>query len=341
MVVDRVTKELASCRPDLFTDGGPHLVRRIRRRRSDIFVYATGSKGGDEGPRLWVKIAQTDDHADRHYFYSPTIEFERIEFIYSGVSSLSDEIKEMIIVPKPVCFLPETTAIVTEKINGTQLVPVLVRGNLAYLLGLSIEKPLELSHRIGRVLRALHELTDTGEVAPLDSDKRLRVVEEYRRRRLLDDDLMAEVQNSVSTCLSDVRNVKYTVTKKHGDFQPSNIMLVDGSRIAIFDFWFNTPDVVLTDVCGFMMGLRALCVRYPMPGREDYHSRLEAKFLEGYFQNDPVPHTALRCIGLSWLLHQYEAATTRRPSGAQRKWIDRCFKGLFYDLLDRDRALTA
>ncbi len=336
MVVDRVTKELASCRPDLFEGGEPRLVRQIRRRRSDIFVYDTAAGNGRGGSHLWAKIARADDHSDRHYFYSPPTEFERIKFIYSGVSKLGDEIKELVVVPKPICFLPETTAIVTEKVDGTQLVPVLVRGNLAHLMHLGIDRPLELAHRIGRVLRALHELTGTGKTAPLDCDRRRRVVEDYQRQRLLDDDLMAEIGDGVAACLDEVGKTEYPVSMKHGDFQPANIMLVDRSRIAIFDFWFNTPDVVLTDVCGFIMGLRALCLRYPMPGRHDYNARLEAKFLKGYFQNDAVPYTSLRCIGLSWLLHQYEAATTRRPGGLPRKWIDHCFKGMFRRLLDRD-----
>ena len=338
MVVDRVTKELASCRPDLFGGGEPQLVRRIRRRRSDIFVYATAAENGHDIPRLWAKIAREDDDADRHYFYSPPTEFERIEFIYEGVSKLPEEIRELVVVPKPICFLPETTAVVTEKVDGRPLVPVLVRGNLAHALGFRIDKPLELSHRIGRVLRALHGLTDTGEVATLDCEHRLRVVGDYRKQRLLDDDLMAEIEETVSACLHEVGDVEYPVTKKHGDFQPSNIMLVGPSRIAIFDFWFNTTDVVLTDVCGFIMGLRALRLRYPLPRRRDYSSKLETRFLEGYFRGKPVPWTALRCIGLSWLLHQYEAAATRRPRGVQRRWIDRSFRWMFRRLLDDDRT---
>ena len=336
MVVDRVTKELASCRPDLFEGGEPRLVRQIRRRRSHIFIYDT-VENGRGGSHLWAKIARADDDADRHYYYSPPTEYERIEFIHSGISNLPEEIREMVVVPKPICFLPETTAVVTEKVDGTPLVPALVRGNVAHILRGRIDRPLELAHRIGRVLRALHGLTDTGKVAPLDREKRRRVVEDYRRQRMLDDDLMAEIERNVMACLDEVGNTPYAVTMKHGDFQPSNVMLVDRARIAIFDFWFNTPDVVLTDVCGFVMGLRALRVRYPLPRRRDYSSRLEARFLEGYFENDPVPWTALRCIGLSWLLHQYEAATTRRPRGPQRKWIDRCFRGMFRELLDSGR----
>jgi hypothetical protein len=337
-MVDRVTSELAALRPDLFQNGGPHLVRHDRRHRSDIYVYSAKPDDGVETARLWVKIARKTDESDRHYMFSPEKEFESIENIYSGVSSLDRESRHLLIVPKPICYLPESSAIVTEKVDGTHLVPALVRGNVAHCLHLGIDRQQELAYRTGKVLRMLHDLMDTGRTAPLNPDERLRWVAEYRSEGLLDDPLMSKVEESMSAYLEEVGTTEYRVSRKHGDFQPTNIMIVRDLRIAVFDFWFARPDVVLSDVCSFLMGLRSLCLRYPLPRRAAYHYRLEKEFLEGYFQNDPVPGTALRCVGLSWLLHQYDHAVKRRPGGVGRKWIDHCFKGMFRQLMDRDGA---
>jgi hypothetical protein len=337
-MVDRVTTELASLRPDLFQNGRPHLVRHLSRHRSEIYVYSAKSDDHGEDARLWVKIAREADESDRHYTFSPQKEFERIETVYSGVSSLDHESRKLVIVPKPICYLPETSAIVTEKVDGTQLVPVLVRGNIAHCFRLGIHRQQELAYRTGKVLRLLHDLMDTGKTEPLDPQERLRWFAVYRREGLLDDPLLTRVEERMSAHLDEIGTTEFRVSRKHGDFQPTNLMIVGDLRIAVFDFWFSRPDVVLSDVCSFLMGLRSLCLRYPLPRRAAYHYRLEKEFLDGYFQDDPVPATALRCVALSWLLHQYDHAVKRRPGGVGRKWIDHCFKGMFRELMDRDTA---
>jgi len=335
-MVEQVKRELASLRPDLFQNGGPYLVRHLPRQRSDIYVFA--SKPDDDGAdaKLWVKIARENDESDRHYQFSPQTEYESIENIYNGISGLDEDSRQLVVVPKPICYMPETTAIVTEKLDGAPLVPMLVRGNVAHCFNRSIDRQQELVYRTGKVLRMLHDLTDTGETEPLDCEERLRWVAEYRGEGLVEDALMTRIEESMSAWLEEIGDTPYHVSRKHGDFQPTNIMIVGDHRIAVFDFWFVRPDVVLADVLSFLMGLRSLCLRYPLPRRPGYHAKLEHEFLDGYFQGDPVPGTALRSIGLSWLLHQYDYAVKRRPGGLGRKWIDHCFNGMFRELMDRD-----
>jgi len=182
-------------------------------------------------------------------------EFESINIVRNSLPT-----RLLHTVPTPLMLLPDTTALLLEKLPGTQMSVVLKR-EANRLIGPMRKGRMQVFGRLtGEWLSQLHRAT---RVEPLRHDSKLfldALEERFDRFRNLGitQPAIDELRRFASEASRKLDGHPIPASARHGDFTPQNI-LIDGNRLRVVDFEnFCKMDAAYEDVATFVGYIQGL-----------------------------------------------------------------------------------
>jgi hypothetical protein len=100
----------------------------------------------------------------------------------------------------------------------------------------------------------------------------------------------------------------------HGDFSPRNILIGPEARVTVFDTFANWRTSMYEDIGYFLNDIKMSYLQVVSQGLAFSARQLaayEQAFLEGYFDQDPVPYPAIRLYEALALLDKWSSMITR------------------------------
>jgi hypothetical protein len=108
----------------------------------------------------------------------------------------------------------------------------------------------------------------------------------------------------------------------HGDFAPRNLFADQSGRVTVIDPMPRWEVPRLEDLGRFLIALRLLGLQLHSHGAAyspGWMARREADFVSGYYGEDPVPTSLLRCYEVLILLDKWSALAERGGAGARAR----------------------
>lgn len=230
---------------------------------------------------------------------------------YETLAFLNKKSAHSFRVPRALDYFPEDNLLVMEKVKGESLKKIIDQSPFKKD-GRDLES---IFKRCGQWLRHFHEATATGTETQIDTAKfieKVRTTISMCKKFALNTYLLNRVDEGMCRLTDKMTHLTLPVAMKHGDYQPRNI-LVDGRTIIALDISANKNDVVIKDVCNFLIGFRILGIQSVLPlFAPQRASQLEEAFLQGYYAEDSCPLAAIRFFYLLGLLESFEKVCSRR-----------------------------
>lgn len=259
-----------------FGDRGVTLDRLPFARRSTYPIYLLALRGSSIRRKIIVKFAPVFEENNEG-----RTEFENMTRLWNQGGRGEPGLGYV----RPLDFISETSAVVSEFVEGEKFSSVVLRGSC---LGTSVDSRRALDdavRRAGRWLRVMHD----GAPAGTRSLSEMSAVPAFER--LLDElNGLGLLTAAVAAMRDDLRDVWPAIAGLpapsalvHGDYAPGNMLWAAG-RIYVFDLQYNTTDVVYHDLAYFQATLRTMnpYPRHPLFSRRRAVA-LEQPFLDGYF----------------------------------------------------------
>lgn len=237
-------------------------------------------------------------------------EFEGLKYLYPRFNSLSKDLS----VVYAVDYLPQSGALVTEKASGVTLHSLLTKYNFPLIRNIKANYLFNCMRKCGEWLKLFHEITYTGIQRRINSEDflnaatdPLKICQSYGMSKKLADGVLSFMKGLTS----EVSRQHFPVSKKHGDFQPHNIMVCNG-KMVVLDINFSKEDIVIKDVCNFLSGLNLLNLRLFNPLYSySFTKGLENYFLRGYFGQKSYSKEVVTFLNLLGQLQQLDKLCRR------------------------------
>ena len=265
-----------------FAGGTLKFVRRLSARHSGLLEYSFRSEGGIKS--LVVKQQELGPNSE-------LATLQELANLARARNLLGLALARS--VPEPLLALPKRGMLVTSKIPGVPLAPILkkyanrlVGPFRSYTLG-------ETARRVGMWLRGFQDATH-GEPVPYNRDSYLAELE----MRLLqvqekgfEPGLIRQILQKASLRSAPLNGRLISTAAKHGDFIAQNI-LIDGGAVGVVDFeGFGEREPVYDDLGMFLgyilvLGGRALYSRQSL-------DTVRRGFLAGFLAGDTIDQALL------------------------------------------------
>ena len=302
----------------LETDSRPRELTVERQRmagRSRMFVVRGDGAGGDS--TRWV-VKQPHTEWTQDDLGSPLAaeqEFAALERLHAHFSASASAYR----VPRPVAMLPAVGAFAMEYVEGPNLKELLTYGSLA--------RPAPLLGGIkaaGRFLRELHDIDDLPPtVVDLETEAQAVLAVAADKLHPLGLDLPDRVRRTLEAVRT--QQVEARRVWLHGDFGPSNILLVPDGTVVGVDASLDTvgqPEDDLVRFVALVSGVIRLAPEVALPPFSRVRRELESRLLRSYYENDSWPplfelrylhQLARRWCRLRELAQQHERSVLVRP----------------------------
>jgi tRNA A-37 threonylcarbamoyl transferase component Bud32 len=252
------------------------LLRRSVSRHSEILEYESLARTC----RVIVKRLTGGWIKPEDALATVVREFESIQTVRD---SLPPNLQHT--VPTPLMLLPDSTALLLEKLPGKQL-NVILKREANRLIGPMRKSRMGMLGRLtGEWLSQMHQAT---RAEPLRHDSKLfldALDERFERFRILGiaQPSIDELRRFAGEASHKLDGHPIPASARHGDFTPQNI-LFDGDRLRVVDFEnFCTLDAAYEDVATFVGYIQALC-SFPYYSRTALQT-LADSFLQAYGLN--------------------------------------------------------
>jgi len=326
-------KNAAHYFPD-FDSGHVEVLLLSERRRTNSAIYRFQLSGNAMCRVVLVKVPSLRGGAlrdERPYFIPETdpsikyrVQYAAMVALHARFSGLSDARFGSI---RPLDLLPDHAAFVMEEVAG-QTLKRLLPGSSRLLSPFRIGKIRDVFDHTGAWLRAFHEM-------PVETN--LPVVRPGCTEYI---DLMGELTSFLGQGLDDklffrsvaertlvvargVLSESLRLGVRFGDFGLTNVLVANDSRITGIDTLAIWRAPIYEDIGYFLTGLKTYSGQVLSLGLgfgSDRMAELEAAFLRGYFQSQPIPLSEIRLYEILRLLERWSAKIVRmrrRGLGAQ------------------------
>jgi hypothetical protein len=176
---------------------------------------------------------------------------------------------------RPVAWLPEHRALVTEEVPGRQFGELLIAGER------TTEELAAMASDVGRWIRLYQSLVESTGVVDL-AERRAYVDERLVRlsgRVLSDGDRQATL-NRFDALVRDIGGPSLPAVAMHADLNPLNIIVGDKGRITVLDFTMAKSGTIYHDLSHLYFHLALLAERHR--GRRAAVQTIQRALLGGY-----------------------------------------------------------
>lgn len=237
---------------------------------------------GNKKKRVYVKIPITDEHNKQFVIQRLSTEYDILKDLYKAFLPYDN-----ISVVKPVAFLAEHNAIVTEEAPGNTLQDLI--GTRAKIFTISRDA-VQLEHYCylcGQWLAIFHSITKKGQ-EPFRIESVLRYCD-YRLGLLartpnsgIDDLFRGRILDCLNVLAQRIPPESNIIAGRHNDYAPHNVIVNDG-KISVLDFNMYDQESIYYDICNFWHKLESMKIS-PLYS-SDKIAQLQNQFFEGYGQS--------------------------------------------------------
>jgi hypothetical protein len=221
-------------------------------------------------------------------------------------------------------YLPEHRAIFTEASKDPNLRQLFLETSRLRAKRSSRKLVLPL-HNVGRWLRLYHEMSKEENVESRHTNRHeyieaITKLTGFLETALNDHAFFQKVASSVETRALKVLPESLPVGLGHGDFAMRNILVGSDERITVLDTYAKWRAPIYEDIGYFLSALKLSAPQVICQGLifdQAQLSAYERAFLEGYFEQKPIPYPEIRLYEMLSLLDKWSSVIThfRRRGG--------------------------
>jgi hypothetical protein len=291
-----------------------YVTRSVHRTLSEIYYLLAEFEAGTK-KRLVVKVCDTAE----------------AQFVAMNAMWPHFAANENWKIPRPLDYLPESSALVMEEVSGRALMELLPR----FMWG---EKEVRIAEtectRIGQWLRFFHDIDRAAQPEPLNTEGRWPGLEETMcelRHAEFEKNLYPLLESFVVPLAPRAVRAPRPIANIHGDFTVDNVMLNQQSVIVV-DVCSGFRNAIDLDIASFLNSLLSLRLTRFVPWSAI--ERMRERFLFGYFgteQSQEMTMIFLQCVGLADVALDI---VQRRRSRLVHWWVERTVSEALKKLTD-------
>ena len=278
-----------------------------RRRFTVIFVIGISTSNGTLLKTVIGKayrITPKPNARDQDIVQKSQREFAFHSKVYEYFANQPEEFA----VVRPLDYIPELQALLTEKAPGIDLGKLIHRCRYA-INGYSASSDNLRQHfqRCGKWLALLHEGFAQPVHGHLDIAELECQVNRYHQRLIRaggPQHLADSFREQITALLRHFADTPIKLTQLHGDFKLRHIF-VNGDRVTPIDFGNELNGAAFDDVARLLVEIRLLDFGYGMPLRRGIMRDLQQSFLHGYLGSEGRP-ALLRLYYIIWLWAKWD-----------------------------------
>jgi len=278
--------------------------------KSDIYKFAV-YEGKEHRRTICVKKRKINTNYSDDIRVATQNEYENLKFFNGKVR-----------VPRPLDIIQDQNVLIYEKVNGKSLNHYINPYGIflsAYYRG-HVRK---LFKGVGCWLKQYHEAGQTGELVSIDAEakvaKAVKIVKEYETTGQLGQELMKLVQ-AMKNYTVHLKDYRVPVVRKHGDFQPMNIICHKG-EVAVIDMDILQKDINIVDICNFISGVEIVSIKNLIYQNRNGLEALLQDYIRAYFQDEDIPYQAIHFVRALGAIQFLNACYNRNSSFLRRKRV--------------------
>jgi len=268
-------------------------------------LSASGSGDSYFKPRLFPKTEPRDMHR---------FEYTALRTIYDYFSNLDEKNLGTI---RVLDYLPEYHAILTEASTDTNLRQLFLQTSRLHARFTPSEIDLPFRN-VGRWLRFYHEMSKEDNVTTRHANRRdyidaVAKLTDFLATSLGDKPFFQKVASVLEANALQILPDLLPLGLGHGDFALRNILVGENDHVTVLDTFAKWRTPIYEDIGYFLNGLKRPGPQVASQGLlfgSEQLSAYEHAFLEGYFEQKPIPYPEIRLYEMLALLDKWASIIT-------------------------------
>ena len=334
-----------------------HFVDKQERRRATLYRFEVSNNA--QTRFVFVKVpfglSKTTPTNERVYekplLYPPVDLHDRHRRHYTALKAIYEYFTNLNIQTlgaiRALDYLPEHHAVFTEESADPKLGQLFLRKNRFYAL-FSDGELSPAFRNVGAWLSAYHNMpkeedVDTRHAHRKDYVEAILKLKIFLVKTLGDECFFETVSSILRNESGKALPNSLPLALGHGDFSPRNILIGPNARVTVLDTFAAWRTSLYEDIGYFLNDLNMSYLQVVSQGFAFDAGQLaayEQAFLEGYFDHEPIPYSAVRLYEALALLDKWSSLIARlyeRPNAIQivkLRLASRYFKRRVTSLLD-------
>lgn len=337
-----------------------HFVDKQERRRATLYRFRVSNNAQTRLVFVKVPFGLSQTTPTNEWVYEKPLLYPPVELhdrdrrhytalkaIYEYFTNLDNQTLGAI---RALDYLPEYHAVFTEESADPKLGQLFIRKNRFYAL-FSDAELTPAFRNVGAWLSAYHKMPKEEDIDIRHAHRKDYVEAIIQLKvflvKTLGDERFFETASSILLNAAEkTLPDSLPLALGHGDFSPRNILIGPDARVTVLDTFATWRTSLYEDIGYFLNDLKMNYLQVVSQGFAFGAGQLaayEQAFLEGYFDHEPIPYSAVRLYEALALLDKWSSLIARlyeRPNSTQivtqlkLKLASRYFKRRVNSLLD-------
>ena len=257
---------------------------------------------GFEKPLLFPKAEATEMHA---------LQYSALVAIDEHFTSLN---KKELGTIRVLDYLPDSQAVVMEESNAPKLQDLLMKES-RLRSPFSQHRLAPAFQNVGKWLRIYHRMPKQEQVQVRHEHREdyiegISKLTDFLASRLGERSFFNQIALILASKARDVLPETLPLGLGHGDYAPRNILVDPSARVIVLDTFSKWRTPIYEDIGYFLTGMKMTYPQVVSQGLVFSDSQIKAyeqAFLKGYFEQKPVPYSAIRLYEMLTLLDKWSS----------------------------------
>jgi hypothetical protein len=298
---------------------------RQERPASILYQFSVGNKVKNHG--ILVKVPLNRDRwmseSTEPSYYKPSLypktgTSDVHKLGYTALRSISEYFsslgKQDLGTVRVLDYLPDHQAIITEACGDPSLRQLFLKTS-RFRGGIPYRELVPPIRNVGRWLRLYHEMSKEEDVQIRHAHRHdyieaVNKLTDYLGAASNDQPFFQKVAETLERSATKILPESLPLGLGHGDFAMRNILVGKGARITVIDTFAKWRTPIYEDIGYFLSALKMTAPQVISQGlvfSPKQFATYEQAFLEGYFETEPIPYSAIQLFEILSLLDKWSS----------------------------------